>query len=155
MDKAPATLLEVIQYFASEENCIKFLSARRWPDGQPACPVCGDKRVTFLAKQKRFQCAVHHPKRQFSIKVGTIMEDSPIGLNKWLPAMWLIGSNRNGISPWELHRALGVTQKTAWFMHHRIPTANAGRKACGKIGGTAIRFRSMRLSSVARRRVRA
>lgn len=135
MDKAPKTLLEVIQYFADQDNCIKFLSAKRWANGKPVCPTCGDKRVSFLAKQRRFQCAVHHPKRQFSIKVGTIFEDSPLGLDKWLPAMWLIGSNRNGISSWELHRALGVTQKTAWFMLHRIRTAMQDEGNGGKLGG--------------------
>jgi transposase-like protein len=137
MDKLPKTLLEVIQYFASEDNCIKFLAAKRWPDGKPVCPHCGDTRVSFLAKQRRFQCAVHHPKRQFSIKVGTIFEDSPLALDKWLPAMWLIGSNRNGISSWELHRALGVTQKTAWFMLHRIRTAMQDETHGGKIGGNS------------------
>jgi len=135
MDKLPKTLLEVVQYFANEDNCIQFLAAKRWPDGKPVCPTCGDTRVSFLAKQRRFQCAVHHPKRQFSIKVGTIFEDSTLVLDKWLPAMWLIGSNRNGISSWELHRALGVTQKTAWFMLHRIRTAMQDEINGGKIGG--------------------
>ena len=127
MEQGPKTLLEAVQYFGSEENCIKFLAAKRWPDGVVVCPICGRKGAGFLAKQNRWQCSARkladgtpHPKRQFSIKVGTIMEDSAIGLDKWLPVMWLVANCRNGISSWEIHRDLGVTQKTAWFMLSRV-----------------------------------
>lgn len=120
MEHGSETLLQAVQYFASEENCINYLSAKRWPDGIVVCPICGRKGAGYLEKQKRWQCSARHPKRQFSIKVGTIMEDSPIGLDKWLPVMWLIANCRNGISSWEIHRGLGVTQKTAWFLLQRV-----------------------------------
>ncbi|HEY1903817.1 MAG TPA: IS1595 family transposase [Terracidiphilus sp.] len=118
----PKTLREAIIYFSSMQNCIHYMVVRRWPDGV-VCPTCGRKDARFLAKQNRWQCKSAHAKRQFSLKTGTVMEDSPIGLEKWLPAMWLLSSAKNGISSYELHRALGVTQKTAWFMLHRIRVA--------------------------------
>src|ERR1017187_7844386 len=115
-----STLQEAIVYFSSPANCLEYLAKKRWPDGVVKCPTCGSSSVSFLAKHLRWQCASHHSRRQFSIKVGTIFEDSPIGLDKWLAAMWLITNAKNGISSWEIHRALGVSQKTAWFMLHRI-----------------------------------
>jgi transposase-like protein len=130
------TLQQAIQYFADPQNCIDYLAKKRWPDGVVKCPTCGSTSVSFLSKHLRWQCASHHPKRQFSIKVGTIFEDSPLGLDKWLPAMWLITNAKNGISSWEVHRALGVSQKTAWFMLHRIRLAHhekAGNKFSGQI----------------------
>lgn len=131
----PKTLLQAVQYFKSQENCIKYLASKRWPDGVIVCPICGSTKIGFLAKQLRYQCSVRHPKRQFSIKVGTIMEDSPIGLDKWLPVMWLIANCRNGISSWEIHRDLGVTQKTAWFMLHRIRLAMQDDLSGGNLNG--------------------
>jgi transposase-like protein len=119
----PTTLQEAVIYFADPANCREYLVPRRWSNSIVICPTCGSEKVTFQAKHNRWQCAVHHPKRAFTLKTGTIMEDSPLGLDKWLPAMWLIASNRNGVSSWELHRAIGVTQKTAWFMLHRIRLA--------------------------------
>ncbi len=95
----------------------------RWPSGV-TCPTCGSPKVGFLANQRRWQCIIKHPKRQFSVKVGTIFEDSPLGLDKWLPAVWLVVNCKNGISSYEIHRDLGVTQKTAWFMMHRIRLAH-------------------------------
>jgi transposase-like protein len=91
--------------------------------------------VGYLENQKRWQCSNRHPKRQFSIKVGTIMEDSPMGLDKWLPVLWLIANCRNGISSWEIHRDLGVTQKTAWFMLHRVRLAMQDARKGGKLSG--------------------
>ncbi len=91
--------------------------------------------MKFLENQKRWQCSSHHPKRQFSVKVGTIMEDSPLGLDKWLVAMWLIGNCKNGISSCEVARALGITQKTAWFMDHRIRRSMQDDFYGGKLGG--------------------
>jgi transposase-like protein len=114
------TLQQAIVHFANPKNCIDYLAKKRWPDGVVKCPTCGSSSVSFLENHMRWQCASHHSKRQFSIKVGTIFEDSPLGLDKWLPAMWLITNAKNGISSWEIHRALGVGQKTAWFMLHRI-----------------------------------
>ena len=95
----------------------------RWPDGNVNCPYCGATKLTWLAKAKRYRCYGDHKKQKFSLKVGTVFEDSPIGLDKWLPAMWLLCNCKNGISSYELHRDLGVTQKTAWFMLHRIRLA--------------------------------
>src|SRR5207244_8363281 len=122
-DTAPKTLREAILFFAEYENCHKAVEAIRWPDGVVRCPTCGSDHVTYLASQRRFKCYAKHPKAQFSLKVGTIFEDSPIGLEKWLPALWLVTNCKNGISSYELGRALGVTQKTAWFMLHRVRKA--------------------------------
>ena len=131
----PRTLQEAIVYFAIPENCLKYLVARRpeWKDGV-VCPICGSTKVGFLKNQLRWQCSNRHDKRQFSVKVGTIMEDSPIGLDKWLAATWMILNCKNGISSCEIARALGVTQKTAWFLLHRIRLAQQGKRG-GKLGG--------------------
>lgn len=96
---------------------------RRWPNGVVTCPTCGSAEVIFLANQRRWKCCNKHDKRQFSVKVGTIFEASPLGLDKWLTAMWQLSNCKNGISSYEIHRAIGVTQKTAWFMDHRIRAA--------------------------------
>jgi len=118
----PQTLLEAIRYFSNIDTCIEFLVSQRWPNGV-TCPTCGSKDVHYLANQRRWKCRNTHDHRQFSIKVGTIFEDSPIGLDKWLAAAWMLGACKNGISSYEIHRGLGVTQKTAWFMMHRIRKA--------------------------------
>jgi transposase-like protein len=120
---APATLQEAIIYFSDEERCREFMVAYRWPDGVVTCPTCGRDDVRWLAVQKRWECRARHPRKQFSIKVGTIFEDSPISLLKWLPALWMLANDKNGISSYELARAIGVTQKTAWFMLSRIRLA--------------------------------
>lgn len=120
--RAPKTLQEAIIYFANPDNCVAYMVDHRWPNGV-ICPTCGRRDVTYLATQKKWQCKSAHAKRQFSAKVGTIFEDSPLGLEKWLPAVWLIVTAKNGISSMEIHRSLGVTQKTAWFMLHRIREA--------------------------------
>jgi transposase-like protein len=119
----PKTLQEAIIYFADADRCLDYLALRRWPDGMPVCPVCGRKDAKFLANQRKWQCKSVHHHRQFSIKIGTIFEDSPIPLEKWLPAVWVIVNCKNGISSYEVARDLGVTQKTAWFMLHRIRKA--------------------------------
>lgn len=124
--REPKTLREAILFFADYTNCRRAVEAIRWPDGTVACPTCGSENVTYLAKQRRYKCYEKHPKAQFSLKVGTIFEDSPIGLEKWLPALWLLTNCKNGISSYELARALGVTQKTAWFMLHRLRFALHG-----------------------------
>jgi transposase-like protein len=118
----PQTLAQAIRYFADLNNCIDFLANLRWPDGV-TCPKCGSKEVSFISTRRIWKCKQKHDHRQFSAKVGTIMEDSPIPLNDWLTAMWLICNCRNGISSYEIGRALGVTQKSAWFMAHRIRLA--------------------------------
>ena len=121
-ESEPKTLQEAIAYFQNPDNCLAYLVPRTWPNGV-TCPACGRTDPKFLANQRRWQCKSVHPKRQFSAKVGTIFEDSPIRLEKWLPAVWAMVNDKNGISSWELHRMLGVTQKTAWFMLHRIRLA--------------------------------
>ena len=132
--KAPKTLQAAILYFADADNCVKYLADMRWPDGVE-CPTCGRKDARWLANQRKWQCKSVHAKRQFSVKVVTIFEDSPLGLEKWLPAVWLIASAKNGVSSYEIHRALGVTQKTAWFMLHRIREAMKNGSMM-KMGGT-------------------
>ncbi len=134
MEYAVKTLQQAIQHFADPENCRKFMIFMRWPDGTPRCPYCGATKLTWLANAKVYQCYGDHKKKKFSLKVGTIFEDSPIGLDKWLPAMWLLTNCKNGISSYELHRALGVTQKTAWFMLHRIRLALEAQSLV-KLGG--------------------
>lgn len=126
MDKTPntpKTLQEAIRYFSDPDTCLAFMVALRWPDGNVTCPLCGSEGARFLANQRRWECREKHPRRQFSIKVGTIFEDSPLSLETWLPAVWLITNAKNGISSYEVHRGLGVGQKTAWFMLHRIRLA--------------------------------
>ncbi len=119
---APKTLLEAIRYFSDPERCHEFMVSIRWPKGV-ACPSCGRKDVRYISTRRLWECKGAHPKRQFSAKVGTIFEDSPIGLDKWFAAVWMIANDKNGVSSYEVHRALGVTQKTAWFMLHRIRLA--------------------------------
>ena len=126
MDKIPTppeTLLDAVRYFADPDVCLSFMVAVRWPDGTVTCPLCGSRKVTFLSNQRRWKCQTNHPRRQFSVKVGTIFEDSPLGLEKWLPAVWMITNDKNGISSYEVARALGITQKSAWFMMHRVRIA--------------------------------
>jgi transposase-like protein len=118
--QVPQTLLEAIKYFAIPSNCREFMIATRWDDGKVRCPYCGSENVKFMEKANLYNCNTKHPKRKFSLKVGTIFEDSPIGLDKWLPAAWLLTNCKNGISSYELARALGITQKAAWHVLHRL-----------------------------------
>lgn len=136
MGKAPATLQQAIIHYADPENCREFMTELRWPDGKVICPTCGSANVKYLPNARVFKCYEKHPRQKFSLKVGTIFEDSPIGLEKWLPAMWFVVNCKNGISSYEVHRALGVTQKTAWFMLHRIRLAlqdEDGGMLCGEV----------------------
>ncbi|MEO5897122.1 MAG: IS1595 family transposase [Vicinamibacterales bacterium] len=130
---SPKHLQSAILTYADLDVCQDELVAARWPDGV-VCPTCGSTQVHYLAKQRRWQCAAKHARRQFSVKVGTIFEDSPISLSKWFTAVWLISSAKNGISSYELHRSIGVTQKTGWFMLHRIRLA-MHTESFNKIGG--------------------
>lgn len=133
MKTEPTTLQEAIVHFSDPANCHEYLVARRWPNGV-TCPRCGSDKVTFQPKYNRWQCSSHHERRQFTLKTGTIFEDSPVALGKWLMAMWQIVNCRNGISSYEVHRAIGVTQKTAWFMDHRIRLA-LGMTPSAKLSG--------------------
>ena len=122
MKSEPTTLQEAIVYFSDPANCREYLVARRWPNGV-ICPRCGSSNVIFLENYNRWHCRQKHAAPQFTLKTGTIMEDSPIGIDKWMAAIWQIISCKNGISSYEIARALGVTQKSAWFMDHRIRLA--------------------------------
>jgi transposase-like protein len=99
-----------------------FVAALRWPDG-PECPICGGRKLGYIKTRRLWECKDKECKKQFSVKVGTTFEDSPIGLDKWIAAVWLIANAKNGISSHEVARSIGVTQKTAWFMMHRIRLA--------------------------------
>lgn len=125
MVNEPKTLQEAILYFSDPTNCREYLVAHRWPNGV-TCPRCGSSNVLFLEKYNRWECRIKHDSRQFTVKTGTVMEDSPIGLDKWLAAMWQVVNCKNGISSYEVHRAIGITQKSAWFMDHRIRLALTG-----------------------------
>jgi transposase-like protein len=131
--KEPKSLQEAIPYFGNPDNCIDYLAIRRWRDGKVVCPTCGSGGAKYSEKRRTWQCGSHHPKREFSIKIGTIMEDSAIGLDKWLTAMWLVTNCKNGVSSYEVARDLKVTQKSAWFMLHRIRLAMQNESA-GQMG---------------------
>ena len=135
MNTEPKTLQEAILYFADPANCIAYLAKKRWPDGVVTCPNCGSDSVSFNSARRTWKCSSHHPKREFSIKVGTIFEDSPIGLDKWLMATWMLTNCKNGVSSCEIARSVKVTQKSAWFMLHRIRLALQDESFGGKLGG--------------------
>jgi transposase-like protein len=118
----PKTLTDAIRYYTDPDHCQTVMVEVRWPNGV-ACPTCGRTDVRYIATRRLWECKTKHTRKQFSVKVGTIFEDSPLGLDKWLTAVWMIANCKNGISSYEIARALGVTQKTGWFMLHRIRTA--------------------------------
>jgi hypothetical protein len=154
----PKTLIEAIGYFDNSDVCLSFLRDLRWPNGV-VCPRCGSRGVTFLAKARVWKCRTPHDHQKFSIKVGTIFEDSPIALGKWLAAIWMVTNCKNGISSCEMARDLGVTQKTAWFMDHRIrlslhngtfdynqralTDAERFRLVCGNLIGKRLTYRGL------------
>jgi transposase-like protein len=121
---APATLQEAIRYFTDPDVCLNAAIALRWGSGPVTCPTCGSTVVSFIASRRLWRCR----------KIGTVMEDSPLGLDKWMVAIWLLANARNGISSYELHRAIGITQKSAWFMLHRIRLAMQAEDG-GKLAG--------------------
>lgn len=118
----PKTLQEAILYFSDPETCTTFMAQLRWPDGV-TCPKCQGKAVSYLSTRFMWKCKNKECRKQFSVKVGTVMEDSPIGLDKWLAAIWMIANCKNGVSSYEIHRGIGITQKSAWFLLHRIRLA--------------------------------
>src|ERR1035438_10002730 len=137
MVNEPKTLQAAILYFADPDNCVSYLVAHRteWKNGV-ICPTCGSKDVGYISSRRLWQCRERHTKAQFSVKVGTIMEDSALGLDKWLTAIWMLTNCKNGASSWELHRAIGITQKCAWHMLHRIRLAlqeDNGGKLSGEV----------------------
>jgi len=119
--KKPVTLQQAIVYFSDVERAFEYAKFLRWPDGKVSCPRCESESNSFVKTRKLWFC--NGCKKQFTAKVGTIFEDSPIGLDKWMTAVWMVCNCKNGISSYELHRSIGVTQKTAWFMLHRIREA--------------------------------
>src|SRR5947208_15077247 len=134
MTTEPKSLQEAVVYFSNPNNCIHYLANRRWPDGRVICPTCNSDKVKFNADRRIWQCSSHHSKRQFSIKVGTIMEDSAIPLDKWLMAMWMVTNCKNGISSYDIAKDVKVTQKSAWFMLHRIRLAMQDEFFGSKLG---------------------
>src|SRR5580704_18525616 len=133
--EALKTLQQAILHFANLDNCHEFMVKLRWPDGKVTCPRCGSDDVSYLPNARVFKCYEKHERQKFSLKVGTIFEESPIGLEKWLPVMWMLVNAKNGISSWEVHRAMGVTQKTAWFMLQRCRLALQDERNRGKLYG--------------------
>jgi len=132
----PETLQEAVKYFATDDNALSFMVALRWPDGV-SCPTCGSNAVRYIESRRVWQCAHKHARKQFSVKVGTIFEDSPIKLETWFCAMWMLSNCKNGVSSYEIHRELGVTQKTGWFMLQRIRMAlQAGTVVKSQMTGT-------------------
>ncbi len=122
MENEPATLVEAIRHFADPDVTLAIMVDLRWPTGV-CCPTCGRTDARFIKTRRVWECKEVHPKRQFSAKVGTVFEDSPLSLDKWFVAIWMIANCKNGVSSYEIHRAIDVTQKSAWFMLHRIRLA--------------------------------
>jgi transposase-like protein len=134
MEHEPKSLQEAIVYFSNPDNCLDYIAVRRWPNGV-VCPGCGATKVSFNANRRTWKCGSHHPKREFSVKVGTIYEDSPISLDKWLTATWMLTNCKNGVSSYEIARDVRVTQKSAWFMLQRIRLAMQDDFFGSKLGG--------------------
>ena len=130
----PQTLQNAILYFADRETAQETMVQMRWPGGEVACPTCGNMEVSYRKTRRTWRCREHSKNQEFSVKKGTIFEDSPISLSKWLTAIWLIANCKNGISSYELARSIGVTQKTGWFMLQRIRLAMQA-KSFDKMGG--------------------
>jgi hypothetical protein len=122
MKKEPKTLLEAIKHFADPDVTHELMVNLHWPNCVH-CPTCGRTDVRFISTRRMWECKEKHPRRQFSSKVGTIFEDSPLGLDKWFAAIWIVANCKNGISSYEMARDLGITQKSAWFMDHRVRLA--------------------------------
>ncbi|HUL35426.1 MAG TPA: IS1595 family transposase [Candidatus Eisenbacteria bacterium] len=139
MSAKPRTLQQAIVYFSDPDNCLKFMVSRRWPNGV-TCPTCGRTDVRFISTRRMWECKEKHAKKQFSVKIGTIFEDSALPLDKWLIAIWMVANCKNGVSSYEVARALGITQKSAWFMLHRIRPAMQSNHS-SKLGGR-LRSRS-------------
>lgn len=132
----PKTLVEAVEYYSDPKVCFAEMLPVKWPDGKPTCPKCGSQNVGVVTSRSLLQCREAGCRKQFSVKVGTIFEDSPIALQKWFVAIWCVANDKNGISSCELARALGVSQKTAWFMLHRVRLAMktpAARKLSGEV----------------------
>src|SRR3954451_1861816 len=121
-NREPQTLVEAIRYFSDPDVTLNTMVELRWPHGV-CCPTCGRMDVRFIKTRRMWECKEVHPKRQFSAKIGTIFEDSALSLDKWFVAIWMVSNCKNGVSSYEMARALGITQKSAWHMNHRIRLA--------------------------------
>jgi len=137
--KEPQTLAQAIVYFSDPERAFEYAKNLRWPDGKVSCPRCGSEKNSFIKTRRIWFC--YGCQKQFTLKVGTIFEDSPIKFDKWLCAMWMLANCKNGVSSYEIHRTLGITQKSAWFMLQRIRQA-LQEKSIVKLGGGRFRSRS-------------
>ena len=133
---SPKTLMEAVQFFADPARAHEFMCNLRWPDGNVKCPRCGCEKVRFISTRRQWECAMNHPMRRFSLKTNTVMEDSPLPLDKWLICIWMEANSKNAISSYEVHRALGITQKSAWFMLHRVRLAMHAGTFFEKFSGT-------------------
>jgi transposase-like protein len=136
IELSPKTLQQAILHYSEEQSCITDLAAIRWPNGEPVCPACEHRQHWYLKAQRRWKCK--ECGKQFSVKVNSIFEDSRLPLNKWMVAFWMVANCKNGVSSYEIHRAIGVTQKSAWFMLHRIRHAmqTGSIEKFGATGGT-------------------
>jgi transposase-like protein len=135
--ETPKTLAEAIVYFQDACNSLQYLAAKRWPNGVE-CPYCGTKEPMFLKTRRIWKCKATACRKQFSVKIGTVLNESPIGLEKWLPVIWMVANCRNGVSSCEIARDLGVTQKTAWFMLHRVREAMQDKSATKLAGEVEV-----------------
>lgn len=131
----PKTLLEAVNYFSNDAICVEFLANLRWEDGKPVCPKCGSKNVCSLTTRPAYRCREKGCTKTFSLKTGSVMEDSPLPITKWVPALWFVINHKNGVSSCEIARALGITQKAAWHMGHRIREA-VSNGSFTKLSGT-------------------
>ena len=137
--RAPRTLQDAIVYFSDPENAFSYAVSLRWPNGEVFCPRCGSKKHSFINAKKRKLWFCYDCKKQFTVKVKTIFEDSAVGLDKWMIAVWMLVSCKNGISSYELGKTIGVTQRTAWFMNQRIRKAlHRGSFGTTKLGGAGL-----------------
>jgi transposase-like protein len=125
-DEGPQTLIEAVRHFTDPQICHDYMVNLKWPDGKIVCPHCGGDKIGQIKTRRLMRCKAKECRKQFSAKVGTIFEDSPLGLDKWFVAVWCIANAKNGISSCELARALGIRQPSAWFMLHRIRLAMGG-----------------------------
>ncbi len=133
----PKTLADAIVYFNNPDNALQYLAAKRWPNGVE-CPYCSAKEPMFLKSRRIWKCRATKCRKQFSVKVGTVLNESPIGLDKWMTTMWMVCNCRNGVSSCEIARDLGISQKTAWFMLHRIREAMQDKTATKLAGEVEV-----------------
>jgi len=131
--KPPKTLQQAIVYFSDPDRAFDYAKKLRWPDGEVVCPRCGEAKNYFIKTRKLWLCRGCN--KQFTLKVGTIFEDSGLGLDKWMTAFWMLCNCKNGVSSMEIHRTLGITQKSAWFMLQRLRLAMQDGFYTTKLGG--------------------